>query len=302
MNFNHLNYFIQASKYGSINKASKILHLTPSALVAALDTIENELGYKLFIRNRQGLSLTENGSLFLNDAKEILRIENNWKAIANNSVVPERISLKLSSVKSVYNSILDSIVIDILDTDASINLIVEEGSIHDVENSLLENSVNFAIQAYLLSEKSLIQTFADNLGYMMQTLYRDEWIVFVGQKNPLYEKDCCTIEELESFTGIAISYQPISKFEHQKIFGRNTLYFDNQMYILKKLTTSDCFSILPAILKHNIYCTSNVIHALPIKDHYYPEEYALLYPRKPSTVKEQLVIDTILSHFKKLED
>ncbi len=47
---------------------------------------------------------------------------------------------------------------------------------------------------------------------MMQTLYRDEWIVFVGQKNPLYEKDCCTIEELESFTGIAISYQPISKF------------------------------------------------------------------------------------------
>lgn len=137
---------------------------------------------------------------------------------------------------------------------------------------------------------------------MMQTLYRDEWIVFVGQKNPLYEKDCCTIEELESFTGIAISYQPISKFEHQKIFGRNTLYFDNQMYILKKLTTSDCFSILPAILKHNIYCTSNVIHALPIKDHYYPEEYALLYPRKPSTVKEQLVIDTILSHFKKLED
>ncbi len=164
MNFNHLNYFIQASKYGSINKASKILHLTPSALVAALDTIENELGYKLFIRNRQGLSLTENGILFLNDAKEILRIENNWKAIANNSVVSERISLKLSSVKSVYNSILDSIVIDILDTDASINLIVEEGSIHDVENSLLENSANFAIQAYLLSEKSLIQTFADNLG------------------------------------------------------------------------------------------------------------------------------------------
>ena len=49
MNLNHLEYYVQIVKYGSITKAAKKIFISPSALIAALNSLEEELGYKLLI-------------------------------------------------------------------------------------------------------------------------------------------------------------------------------------------------------------------------------------------------------------
>ena len=46
---------------GSFQKAAEILNLTPSAVSHAIASMEQELGFSLFTRNKAGVDLTNYG-------------------------------------------------------------------------------------------------------------------------------------------------------------------------------------------------------------------------------------------------
>ena len=49
INYNHLYYFWQVSKHGSIAAASKILNLTPQTVSSQITNLEQRLGKPLFV-------------------------------------------------------------------------------------------------------------------------------------------------------------------------------------------------------------------------------------------------------------
>ncbi len=65
--------FLLVAKYKNFSLAAKELSYTPSALSHIADSLEDELGVKLFIRTRKGVEITEDGeklyNYFLNFAK-----------------------------------------------------------------------------------------------------------------------------------------------------------------------------------------------------------------------------------------
>ena len=68
MTLEQLYYFIAASQKGSINAASRELHISPQALSRTLIHLETELGTTLFERSRHGVTLTPQGRRLLNAA------------------------------------------------------------------------------------------------------------------------------------------------------------------------------------------------------------------------------------------
>lgn len=68
MTLEQLYYFIAASQKGSINAASRELHISPQALSRTLIHLETELGVTLFERSRHGVTLTPQGRRLLNAA------------------------------------------------------------------------------------------------------------------------------------------------------------------------------------------------------------------------------------------
>jgi len=65
-------YALACLMTGSINKAARTLFTSPENLSKTLKALENELGFPIFIRENNGVTPTENGSLFLAHAKKIL--------------------------------------------------------------------------------------------------------------------------------------------------------------------------------------------------------------------------------------
>lgn len=61
MQINHIEYFLEVARCQSISKAAKNLFITQSTLSTSIATFENELGFKLFTRLRQGVILTPEG-------------------------------------------------------------------------------------------------------------------------------------------------------------------------------------------------------------------------------------------------
>lgn len=69
-----LRYFIAIASEGNVSRAAEALHITQPTLSRQLAQLEEDLGVKLFYRDKQRLNLTNEGSLLQRRAKEILAL------------------------------------------------------------------------------------------------------------------------------------------------------------------------------------------------------------------------------------
>ncbi len=73
MNTVQLECFMAVAEHLNFSKASQVLKLTQPAVSHQIQTLEEELEVKLFVRTSRSVSLTQEGMLFLADAQLILR-------------------------------------------------------------------------------------------------------------------------------------------------------------------------------------------------------------------------------------
>lgn len=73
MNSLHLEYFVRVAELGSINKAATDLRLSQPALSRNISLLEREMGTSLFVRNSNGVRLTEAGKLLYEKTNPLLR-------------------------------------------------------------------------------------------------------------------------------------------------------------------------------------------------------------------------------------
>lgn len=75
MDIDQARTFLAITAHGSFLEAARQLHLTQSTVSARMQRLEDELGARLFIRNRSGASLTSAGRRFLEHAKRLVLTE-----------------------------------------------------------------------------------------------------------------------------------------------------------------------------------------------------------------------------------
>ena len=78
MKLEHLRYLLEVNDQGSITQAAERLYISQPALSAAIKSIENELGYPVFKRSKQGVVATAKGLQILQDIEKILEITKKW--------------------------------------------------------------------------------------------------------------------------------------------------------------------------------------------------------------------------------
>lgn len=77
-----LEYFIKTAEYHSMNEAAADLYISRPSLNYAITSLENELGYALFIRTKQGIELSEAGKQILAEARVLLSTIDRWKTLS----------------------------------------------------------------------------------------------------------------------------------------------------------------------------------------------------------------------------
>lgn len=74
IDFKRLRYFIAVAEYGSYRNAAQAIHISQPPLTRQVQQLEEALGYDLFIRTPKGVELTTAGSVFLEEAKNVLSL------------------------------------------------------------------------------------------------------------------------------------------------------------------------------------------------------------------------------------
>ncbi|HCW54038.1 MAG TPA: LysR family transcriptional regulator, partial [Clostridium sp.] len=72
MQINKLYYFVCVAKYLNFTKAAEECHLAQPAISQQINSLENELGFKLFNRSSRNVSLTDSGKVFYESVKSII--------------------------------------------------------------------------------------------------------------------------------------------------------------------------------------------------------------------------------------
>lgn len=73
MDIKHFEFFAAVAQYGSINKAAQALYISQPHLSHIIKDIEADVGFALFERTKQGVTLTPEGEKFLAHSQVILR-------------------------------------------------------------------------------------------------------------------------------------------------------------------------------------------------------------------------------------
>ena len=75
MDFRLLEYIVKIAEENNITKASEKLFISQSALNQQLLKLEQELGTRLFHRSRTNWHLTEAGKIYVEGARDALKIK-----------------------------------------------------------------------------------------------------------------------------------------------------------------------------------------------------------------------------------
>lgn len=86
MNHHQLDTFIQVADAGSFSKAAEALFISPTAVMKQINLLEGSLGVQLFARTPRGLTLTNGGKSYYQDAKYMIQFAKDAQTRAHNAM------------------------------------------------------------------------------------------------------------------------------------------------------------------------------------------------------------------------
>lgn len=203
---------------GSFQKAAQVLNLTPSAISHAISSAEKELGYPLFNRNKNGITLTSYGEnlqpyilTVLNSDAKLQQAILEFNGLTNGSV-------KIGTFSSVCTSFIPDIVTSFSKLNPNIEIKIYQGTYEDVYNWIKTGVVDIGF----LSESS-----CHDLN--MTLIYEDELLCVVPTSYKTKHRKYIELSELdgEKF----ISQRESTDADIQQLFHKYNLRIHSSCHV-----------------------------------------------------------------------
>lgn len=135
--------FKTVADIGSFNKAADLLGLTPSAISHAISSMESELGFSVFNRNKSGVTLTNYGEHLLPYVNAVLNSEESLKQAVSDVNGLKQGKVKVGCFSSVCTNWMPSIIKSFEKEYPGIWIEVFQGTYADVNYWIKNGVVDF---------------------------------------------------------------------------------------------------------------------------------------------------------------
>lgn len=230
---------------GSFQRAAEVLNLTPSAISHAISTAEKELGFPLFNRNKNGVTLTSYGE---NLQPYILTVLNSdaklqQAILAFNGLTHG--SVKIGTFSSVCNSFIPDLVTTFSNLHPNIEIKIYQGTYDDVYNWIKTGVVDLGF----LSESSCKDI-------PIVPLYDDELLCIVPKSFRPKHHGYIQLSELSEQN--FVSQRESTDADIQKLFHKYQLKIRSSCHVVDDLSTIAMVAaglgicIMPKLVMQNI--------------------------------------------------
>ena len=144
LNYNHLHYFWNVAKAGSVVAAARELLVSQPTISAQIRDLEKSLGVKLFDRSGRGLTLTETGRTVFRYAEEIFTSgQNMLEALHRHSAAPRRLTVGIAD--AVPKELARRLFAPALHARERVRIICREDKADQLLTSLAANRLDMVI-------------------------------------------------------------------------------------------------------------------------------------------------------------
>lgn len=152
MNSESIKTFLMLSKLKNFTRTAECLYVAQSTVTNRIAELEAETGKKLFVRERGGVELTEEGALFLSYARRISELEESFIREVNAASRFAR-TLRVGAINAVYESGLYPPLRDFFAKERTVALKVTLGHSADLLRMLQDGMLDVAF-CYLPLKKA----------------------------------------------------------------------------------------------------------------------------------------------------
>lgn len=216
--------FIYSARLGSMTEAAEALNYTQSGITRMINSLENEIGFPLFIRSKKGVSLTENGKEMMPVLTEIVNAHRNAKQAASDIRGIIKGTVTVGSYFSISAMIMPTVISQFKSLFPGIKIRIQEGGNTEMAKWLNEGSVDCCFCA-----KPLDTVVCD-----WQPIFEDEMVVWLPKDHTMATKSSFPIKDLEQWPFIHTS--PEQDTDQDRLISKFGLKM-NEVY-----TTKDGFS------------------------------------------------------------
>ncbi len=304
MRLEQLENVVEIAKNESINRAAIELHLAQQSLMSSLNSLENELGFKIFERSRKGVTPSKAGATFLEEARTVLQIYHGWSRFRDEAEQLETVQV---AMVSAFRQDISELCMEVFaQYGDKLNIQSEPCYLNSGLDDLLKRvqpDFLFYLDAdfcFLALPESIHRLLSSDTMWCSETLYNRPCEVFVPASHRWLQegKAAVTYQDLEHETLIINSKNVVAVFPNcQKI------YLPNKEGLLQAILTGKGVGIsLSTTITDQFYLDSKQIVGLPLLHDGKETQiyFKLLHRRKELlTAAEEKLLPMILQYYKK---
>lgn len=213
MNTEYLRYMLAISEYKSISQAAKELYISQSTLSRILQNIEESIGINIFVRTNKGVTITNEGEIFLNRAKsmvaELDKFEHDYfQAIyptnkGNTLIIgAHRTTPAVEAFIRYYNyKCKDS---------NNINLVYSEDTLSEIIENVAAGTLDLGIIDYLSNKEDETLRKCKEYGLNCVLLSDSPFCLQVREGHPLSKEKTIELDQLTPYVHVCFSDEDFS--------------------------------------------------------------------------------------------
>lgn len=211
-----LKYVIVIAGENSLNDAAKILFVSQPSLSAAVRSLEKEIGFDIFIRSKNGITLTVKGAEFIGYAKTVMEqyelLETKYISRAN---VKKNFSVSMQHYSfgvSAFVELVKQYGMDEYEFE------VHEAKTYEVIDRVRNYKSEIGILYLNEFNKNVLSKLFAEYGLQFSPLLECGIYVYMWKGHPLADREELTLEEMEEYPCLGFA-----QGEH------NSLYFAEEV-------------------------------------------------------------------------
>jgi DNA-binding transcriptional LysR family regulator len=190
MELRHFRYFAAVARYLNYREASRRLHVAQPAISQTILDLEEEIGAKLFLRNKRNVRLTAAGTALLGEAESILKRTDEAKRLAQRAARGEVGILRIGFIAPATAPILPPLVQTYLSTYPDVELQLHHLNPDDQLAAFDEGTLDLGLSRALPPER---RPYLEE-----EVVYNDYLWAVLPPKHPLAKEKKIKLEKLAS--------------------------------------------------------------------------------------------------------
>ena len=145
-----LKYFISIVEKGNFTEAAEKNYISQSAISQQIQSLENELGYKLLIREKRTFTLTPAGKCIYHQSKNIIEniedMQEKAKFIANT----KNYSIKIGYLKNYTGKEMQKAIVEFNKKFPEVEIEIVSGTHDELGNKVFNNEIDFYAVCFVM--------------------------------------------------------------------------------------------------------------------------------------------------------